>query len=392
MGINAFAIIGLEAEAGVGLTLLGHDVKTGVNVTAAAGIKAYAEATPTFEYTEQAAPEGGKTGESRLKGHFEAAAQLFMQLSGSLFYELDSPWWSPAPDGRDFPLGEVQYPIGDSMGIGADMDWLVGGEEPPELTFSPVEFDPDKFTADVMADPPPKKMGKSEANPKGEFKQEGGDDKTKDPKATGDAKGLPDNGKKKEDLKKLPDEQKYMRALDELSTLEKAKPKPTLSVVKAKMKKVKSKYGIKTVSIKKQEDDNVSIYVAHAKENNGKHLLKVPLMSEAERLKLLMEADKDLKIREGKAVGEDGTMEESKATEMLIAWQKAHPVVESAKVVDGKERWDYLIDIGDKTETEKGKPKKGDKEAKVTIGKEVKFKIGEANHRLWITLKVVNLF
>ena len=137
LGINAFAVLGLEAEAGVGLTLLGHDVKAGVNVTAAAGLRAYAEATPILEYIETGTPEGGKIGESRLKGHFEAAAQLFLQLSGALFYELDSPWWSPAPDGREeSPLGEVQYPIGDSLGIGADMDWLIGSSEAPELTFS----------------------------------------------------------------------------------------------------------------------------------------------------------------------------------------------------------------------------------------------------------------
>jgi len=182
LGINAFAIIGLEAEAGVGVTLIGHDVKAGVNVTAAAGLRAYAEATPTFEYSESQTPEGGKVGESHLKGHFEAAAQLFLQLTGALFYELDSPWWSPAPDGREeSPLGEVQYPIGDSLGIGADIDWLVGSPEAPELTFSPVEFDPDKFTADVMADPPPRTMGNADAEPAGEWTPEAGSTQTENP-------------------------------------------------------------------------------------------------------------------------------------------------------------------------------------------------------------------
>ena len=33
LGINAFALVGLKAEAGVGLTLLGHDVKTGLSIT-----------------------------------------------------------------------------------------------------------------------------------------------------------------------------------------------------------------------------------------------------------------------------------------------------------------------------------------------------------------------
>ena len=360
LGINAFAILGLKAEAGVGVTLLGHDVKAGVAVTAAAGIKAYAEATPTFEYKEQKSPEGGKVGESRLKGHFEAAAQLFLQLTGSLFYELDSPWWSPAPDGReDYPLGEVQYPIGDSMGIGADMDWLVGSEEPPELKFAPVEFDPDKFTADVMADPPPKKMGKSDQNPKGKFEDKGGGDQQKDPKATGDGKGLPPNSKKEEDLKNLSDDQKYLRGLDELSKLEKADPKPTVAVVEVKMKKVKSKYGLEKVTIKSEKDGEVTVYVKHKKQDNTKNLLLIKTMSEAERKKLIDAAMTDLKKREEKIVDKDQKTEEAKAKDMLSVWAKAHPIIESAKVIDGKTTWDYLLDVGDKDQTEKGKGKAG---------------------------------
>ena len=359
LGINAFAILGLEAEAGVGVTLLGHDVKAGVNVTAAAGLRAYAEATPTFQYKESAAPEGGKVGESRLKGHFEAAAQLFLQLSGALFYELDSPWWSPAPDGREeYPLGEVQYPIGDSMGIGADMDWLVGSNEVPELSFSPVEFDPDKFTADVMADPPPRKMGDADANPEGEWTGEPGQERDTNPDITGDADGLPANSRKEEDLKKLPDEQKYMRALDEMSKLENADPKPTYGVVDEKAKKVKRKYGLDKIELRNKEDDNVSVFVKHAQEDNGKHLLKVPLMSEAERIRLLHTAMTDLRTRERAAAGEENTLDETGAKAMLEAWKTVHPIIEEARVVDGSETWDYFIDIGDKTETEKGVRKK----------------------------------
>ncbi|WP_010521973.1 eCIS core domain-containing protein [Aquimarina agarivorans] len=394
LGINAFAILGLEAEAGVGVTLLGHDVKAGVNVTAAAGLRTYAEATPTFEYKEAKAPEGGKVGESRLKGHFEAAAQLFLQLSGSLFYELDSPWWSPAPDGReDFPLGEVQYPIGDSMGIGADVDWLVGSPDAPELKFSPVEFDPNKFTADVMADPPPRKIGKSDQNPAGEWKGEGKGDtsKQKDPKANGKGKGLPENNKKKEDLKKLPDQQKYMRALDEMSKLEKAKPKPTHSVVAAKAKKIKAKYGLEQIQVRGgANSDKALIYVKHKKENNSKPLLKIPLMNVTEAVKLRNAAMLDLRVREKKAAGEGSTIEESGATVLITTWKKAHPIVESAKVVDGKTTWDYFVDFGDKSNTEKGKRKKGNIDTKGLkagdgeIGEVVPFKVGKEDHKVWV--------
>ena len=395
LGINAFAILGLKAEAGVGVTILGHDVKAGVAVTAAAGIKAYAEATPTFEYKEQKSPQGGKVGESRLKGHFEAAAQLFLQLTGSLFYELDSPWWSPAPDGReDYPLGEVQYPIGDSMGIGADMDWLVGSDQPPELKFAPVEFDPDKFTADVMADPPPKKMGKSDQNPKGKFENKGGGSgQEKDPKATGNGKGLPPNSKKQEDLKNLSDDQKYLRGLDELSKLEKADPKPTIGVVKAKMQKVKSKYGLQSVTIKSEKDGEVTILVKHKKQDNSKNLLKIKMMSEAERKKMLTAAMTDLKKREEKIVDKEGKTEEAKAKDMLTSWAKAHPIIESAKVIDGKTTWDYLLDVGDKNETEKGKPKSGTKEGeggKITAEEDFIDK-AKNKHRLFVSVKGGNM-
>lgn len=388
LGINAFAVLGLEAEAGVGVTLLGHDVKAGVNVTAAAGLRAYAEATPTFQYKESAAPEGGKVGESRLKGHFEAAAQLFLQLSGALFYELDSPWWSPAPDGREeYPLGEVQYPIGDSMGIGADMDWLVGSNEVPELSFSPVEFDPDKFTADVMADPPPRKMGDAEANPEGEWTGEPGQERETDPNITGDGDGLPANSRREEDLKKLPDEQKYMRALDEMSKLENADPKPTYGVVDEKAKKVKRKYGLDKIELRNKEDDNVSVFVKHAQEDNGRHLLKVPLMSEAERIRLLHTAMTDLDSKSTKAVDEEGNISQDKAREMLSVWKEAHPVIEEARVVDGETTWDYFIDTGEKTNTEKGNKKaenKDDGEGDLSnVNDEFDTKSGE-HHKLYI--------
>ncbi|AXT61547.1 DUF4157 domain-containing protein [Aquimarina sp. AD10] len=373
LGINAFAVLGLEAEAGVGVTLLGHDVKAGVNVTAAAGLRAYAEATPTFQYTESAAPEGGKVGESRLKGHFEAAAQLFLQLSGALFYELDSPWWSPAPDGREeTPLGEVQYPIGDSMGIGADIDWLVGSSDAPELKFSPVEFDPDKFTADVMADPPPRRMGDADANPEGQWTGEPGGEQNANPEVTGDGEGLPPSSRREENLQNLPDEQKYMRALDEMSQLENADPKPTEGVVEAKARRVKAKYGLNQIQLRNKQDDNVSVFVRHAREDNGNHLLVVPLMSEAERRRLLSDAMTDLRTRETNAAGEDGTIEEAAAQSMLQSWLRAHPAIESARVVDGGETWDYLIDVGDRNNTETGRLKGGSTEnaGEVTEGEE----------------------
>ena len=359
LGINAFAVLGLEAEAGVGVTILGHDVKAGVNVTAAAGLRAYAEATPTFEYKEEQSPEGGKVGESRLKGHFEAAAQLFLQLSGALFYELDSPWWSPAPDGREeFPLGEVQYPIGDSLGIGADVDWLVGGEEPPELTFSPVEFDPDKFTADVMADPPPRSMGDSESNPAGEWKGENAPgDQNENPEITGEGEGLPP-GRREEDLQNLPDEQKYMRALDELSQMENANPKPTIGDVEAKINTVKRRYGIRRVDTRNEEAERVAIFVQHGEQDNGRHLLEIALMSEAEKQRLIDAAKEELQRNSRRAADEEGKMSRAEAEDVVNGVKNSHGVILEASVEDGENTWDYSINMGGRDETIGGSLKK----------------------------------
>ncbi|MDX2361909.1 MAG: DUF4157 domain-containing protein [Crocinitomicaceae bacterium] len=358
LGINAFAILGLEAEAGVGLTLIGHTVKAGVNLTAAAGIRAYAEATPTFEYIEKATPEGGKVGESHLKGHFEAAAQLFLQLSGALFFSLDSPWWSPVPEGRtEYPFGNVQYPIGPSMGIGADIDWLVGSPEAPELEFSPVEFNADKFTKDVMADPPDKKRGDSDADPEGEWVDAPGSDQETDPELK-DGEGLKDG--KKEDISKLNAEERYMRALDEMSTLEKARPKPTMSVVRAKAKKVRKKYKVDKINVWKS-DGKAYVIVIHKSKNNKKHIMKIKLMTEAERNKLITKASKDLNTRSKKATGKDGTIEKSKAIEILKAIKKKHKVIDSAQIKDGGTTWDYLLDFIDKDKLVKGQTKKPEK-------------------------------
>jgi hypothetical protein len=69
---------------------------------------------------------------------------------------------SPAPDERwPYPLFDVEYPLGPSMSIGDDEDWLVGSPELPELKFSAVEFDPDKFTSDNMAEESPTSPSRS---------------------------------------------------------------------------------------------------------------------------------------------------------------------------------------------------------------------------------------
>ena len=396
LNIGAFAIVGLEAEAGAFLTLLGHDIKAGINLTAAAGIRAYAEVEPTFLYEEKAAPDGGKIGEAWLKGHFEAAAQLFLKLSGAFFVELDSPWWSPAPDDRwDYPLFDVEYPIGDSMGIGGDVEWLVGSDDAPELEFSPVEFDPDKFHSDIMADPPPGKGGGKSGEQEGDGKWDDGSkkgDKDANPEVQKGGEGL-DGKKKKEDISKLSEEEKYMRALGQIGDIgDDSKKKPlTAGVLKEKVNKIKSKYRISKATVD-VDDGEAEVYVSHGKENNKRNLIKVRLMTEAERMKLLMDAKKDLETQiDGKKNKEDNTLGESDAKAIASNIKKNHYVFESFSAEENGEKWSFAADLGDKVEkipgpvitVEKAEGKEGDAE----VGKKIPFSAGKENHNLWIEVK-----
>lgn len=194
LNISAFAGLRVRGEGGAGLELLGHDIKAGVGVFALAGVRGYVEATPKIGYREKADPELGKKGESYLRGHMEIAAQPFLGLGGDLFVELDSPWWSPAPDKKwTWPLGELEYPLPGEFGIGADIDYLIGSGKLPEVQFGEVDFSAEKFMTDLMNDHvPPKKVGEEEK--KGEWREgeiAGGGEK---PPEAIDTQGKPPEG------------------------------------------------------------------------------------------------------------------------------------------------------------------------------------------------------
>ncbi|MFK0252421.1 hypothetical protein [Streptomyces sp. NPDC090445] len=173
LNVSAFAGLRLKAEGGAGLQLLGHDIKAGVALHALAGVRGYVEATPRIGFREVADPKAGKRGEFFLAGHMEIAAQPFLALGGDLFVELDSPWWSPAPDKRwDWPVGRLEYPLPGEFGIGADVEHVLGSGKVPEVAFGEVKFNPDKFMTDLINDKVPAKSAADEQK-KGAWKEPG---------------------------------------------------------------------------------------------------------------------------------------------------------------------------------------------------------------------------
>lgn len=144
----------------------------GAGIKGNAGIRAYAEARRTLGYREVPSPTAGKQGEYYLKGHLEMAAQPVLSLGGRLFIELDSPWWSPAPDKTwQWPIGNLEYPMPTQLGVGADIDYVVGSDKWPELTLTQPSFDASKFVDSMMDDRLPQKSGAAgDQTKKGDWK------------------------------------------------------------------------------------------------------------------------------------------------------------------------------------------------------------------------------
>lgn len=153
LNISAAAGLRLRGEAGAGLEILSHDIKAGAGINAIAAIRGYAEATPIIGYREKGNPGEDKKGEFFIRGEMEIAAQPFLGLSGDLFVELDSPWWSPAPDKKwTWPLGGKEWPVGGEFGFGASVDYVFGSGEFPTVEFGKVDFSADKFLTDLYND------------------------------------------------------------------------------------------------------------------------------------------------------------------------------------------------------------------------------------------------
>lgn len=175
--LNRFSITGAlraQADAGLELTVRGyaginlawHAVNIGAEVTGKAGLRAYAEARPTLGYRETASPGAGKKGEYYLQGHLEMAAQPVLSLGGRLFVEATGPLVN---EKWQWPIGSLEYPIPTEMGIGADVDYVIGSGKFPEVRLSKPSFDSSKFVESMMDNRLPPKSGRDKQQNKGSF-------------------------------------------------------------------------------------------------------------------------------------------------------------------------------------------------------------------------------
>ncbi|MDU9050619.1 MAG: hypothetical protein Q3M30_17365 [Candidatus Electrothrix sp. Rat3] len=166
INISAYAGLRLRAEGGAGVELVGHDLKFGIGLNADIGAKAYADARPTIGYRDP--------GVFYISGTLEMVAQPMFGLGGDFFIELDSPWWSPAPDEKwTWPLFEKEWPLSDPIGLSATIkDYILGSGVVPEIEMKKPEFDPSKFMTSMVDDKLPAKSG-GKTKGKGTFKEDG---------------------------------------------------------------------------------------------------------------------------------------------------------------------------------------------------------------------------
>lgn len=169
--ISAYAGLFLSVSVKAGVTILGHDLDAVGTITGTAGLKAYAAADAKIGYREKADPVAGKKGEAYLQGHVEAAAQPVLGLGGEVAIKLSTPWWSPLSD-RTWPikLFNYEWPLDASLGIGADIDYVVGSGKLPDVKFGKVDFDASKFSDAVLDDKVPASKGAAETEKPGTWR------------------------------------------------------------------------------------------------------------------------------------------------------------------------------------------------------------------------------
>lgn len=367
LNMSAYAGLRLRAEGGAGLELLGHDLKVGVGVNADAGVKGYVDARPTIGYRDP--------GEFFFKGHMEIAAQPFLGLSGDLFVEVDSPWWSPLPDKKwTWPIGALEYPLPGEFGIGADMEYVLGSGKVPEVTFSEAKFDGAKFMTDLVDDHVPPKSGAGGKEKQGKFTDGGGAGAAPaagapPPAAAGGKPGAPGGkpgagaapgkggagggkgpGKDKGADKADPDQMKnFAAAMQKVKALESHKAM-TRAEITAAVEGIKKQHNTPGITIAPQGND-LWIVTGSIKGKPNKQSVKVKALrtpgddkdkgDDKEKQKKLDLAIQDLKAIDTKTAG-DGKLDDEEAKKVADQAQQKHTdVFKSIKAIDAGKNWNY---------------------------------------------------
>jgi len=373
LNISAYAGLRLRAEGGVGLEILDHDIKVGVGVNADAGVKGYIDARPTIGYRDP--------GEFFFKGHMEIAAQPFLGLSGDLFAEVDSPWWSPLPDKKwTWPIGSLEYALPGEFGIGADMEYVLGSGKVPEIKFGEAQFDGQKFMTDLVDDHVPQKGGGGKGDKQGKFVDGGaagagpgaggpgaagkgggkgpaaggkGDaPKGAAPKpATGKGGGKGGDKKPKGD-EKVEDMKNFAEAMKAVKSLEQRTKPMTRDEITSAVESIKKRFKVQTISVAPQGTE-WWIITGSVKGKPNKQSAKVKASMKPGDEKDLKGKDKEkqqkldkaisaLKAKDKSVAGSDKDLKKEEADSVAGSIQSTYnDIFKSIKVIGVGDHWEY---------------------------------------------------
>ena len=133
-----------------------------------------------------------------------------------------------------------------------------------------------------------------------------------------------------------------MCGLDEISKMGEESEKPAMNEVEAGIRRTKSKYGLDKAEIREETDDSVKIYVKHAVQDNGRHLVEIQVLSASEKQRLIDEGLAALRAKE-RDYTEDGKISKDNAEKAAEETKAAFYVFSSIRVVDGEDSWDFCI-------------------------------------------------
>ncbi len=361
LNISAYAGLRLRAEGGAGIELLAHDLRFGVGLNADVGVKAYADARPTIGYRDP--------GVFFFSGTLEMVAMPMLGLGGDFFIELDSPWFSPAPDEKwTWPLFSKEWPLSDPIGLNAVLkDYELGSGKVPEVEFKKPEFDPSKFMTNMVDDKLPSKSG-GKAKGQSTFKEDASAPKPvvapkkPAPKQTGtkpsrkgsqpplgkSAKPDPKAAKAEKSMKLLADASKKTASL-------KAKAPFTKTDLTKELTKIKGQVRGVDFSVKPKDEKWAITPKAGGKTGRKFELGKKGSVTDGK----FTEKDRKLGLaafeKEEKKYLKRNTISKKNAQKVAKVVKRKHPVFKSINVINGKDSWDYNYIFRAKEDTDSKK-------------------------------------
>ncbi len=147
MSLSAIAKLLLHIRGDVGVFVAGRSLGSArVNITGDATLRAHLDVQPRIQRRPDPAGAAGAS-QWALEGMLRAGADLSVGLKGSI--DLHALLW----DLHVIDLGSKRWNLG-SVGIQADVSYVIGSSQRPQLSYGAIDFPAERFMAAVLNEQP----------------------------------------------------------------------------------------------------------------------------------------------------------------------------------------------------------------------------------------------